>query len=114
MTITKEWLDSCRTPAGGFRNAQMKFLIDSGIAVTEPGAPFARGWYESSIGREITDDEAAEFKRLASVTPKKRMTKRDSDRMERAVTSILVYMGRYPAAARIEAARRILGTGKEE
>lgn len=107
MVITREWLDSCRTPQGGFREAQMKFLLERGISQREDGA-FAKGWYSSAVGEEITDEEAAEFRRLANVVPgKKKGCPRENT--DAAVTEILLTLGRFPDAARKEAARRILG-----
>lgn len=59
MTITREWLLSIRTHKGGWTKAQLAAL---GISWPPP-----KGWQQTLIGREISNETGAEATRCVTV-----------------------------------------------
>lgn len=62
-TVTREWLDENKTSRGGWTNAQL-------VQLGEPWPP-RKGWMNRALGKEISDDAAAEFARLSRYRQKK-------------------------------------------
>jgi hypothetical protein len=54
--ITNSWLESNQTPAGGYNQAQCQSI---GIPW-----PLKKGWKRRIAGKEITDEQAANFRKL--------------------------------------------------
>lgn len=59
--VTKKWLLSCRTRAGGWTAAQ---LAELGLSW-----PPQHGWHEGLIGKEVTE---AQYNRFCSLRNKKK------------------------------------------
>lgn len=67
ITITQEFLALNKSDRGGFRNAQLYILGESW--------PPQKGWMKRIMGKEITEEEAALFKKYATTRTTKKERK---------------------------------------
>lgn len=63
VVVTKEFIESGETGAGGYKKAQLAIL---GVSW-----PPRQGWKNRAVGREITDEDAAAYLRLKGAVRKR-------------------------------------------
>lgn len=59
MIITKEWLNSSKTPAGGYRKKQVLAL----------GVGTSKGWRSRAIGKDLSPDKVKLFESFSKKKP---------------------------------------------